>query len=67
MWLTRVRRVSYGVTAALALALLSASCTAGTAWPAGATTHITVGALPVVDNVGLYIAADEGHFQASSA
>lgn len=62
MWLTRVRRTSYGVTAALGVALLSASCTSAAAGPA-ATTHITVGALPVVDNVGLYIAADEGIFE----
>lgn len=30
---------------------------------AGGTTHITVGTLPVVDNVGLYIAADRGIFR----
>ena len=62
MWLTRVRRASFGVTAALGVALLSASCTSAAAGP-GATTHITVGALPVVDNVGLYIAADRGIFK----
>jgi NitT/TauT family transport system substrate-binding protein len=62
MWLTRVRRASYGVTAGLAVALLSASCTSATAG-SGMTTHITVGALPVVDNVGLYIAADQGIFK----
>ena len=62
MRLTRVRRASCGVTAALAVALLGTSCSAGS--PASpATTHITVGALPVVDNVGLYIAADEGIFK----
>jgi NitT/TauT family transport system substrate-binding protein len=63
MWLTRVRRTSYGVIAALAIALLSSSCTTGVAAGPAATTHITVGALPVVDNVGLYIAADEGIFK----
>jgi NitT/TauT family transport system substrate-binding protein len=62
MWLTRVRRVSYGVTAALAVGLLSTSCTSGAAGPA-TTTHITVGALPVVDDVGLYIAAGQGLFK----
>jgi NitT/TauT family transport system substrate-binding protein len=62
MSLTRVRRASYGVTAALALAVLGASCSAGPASGPGATTNITVGALPVVDNVGLYIAADDGLF-----
>jgi NitT/TauT family transport system substrate-binding protein len=62
MQLIRVRRVSCSVTAALALALLGTSCTAGTA-SSPAATHITVGALPVVDNVGLYIAADEGIFK----
>jgi NitT/TauT family transport system substrate-binding protein len=63
MFLTRVRRASFGVIAALATALLGASCTAGPASGPAATTHITVGALPVVDNVGLYIAADEGIFK----
>jgi NitT/TauT family transport system substrate-binding protein len=62
MWLTRVRRTSYGITAALGVALLSASCTSASAG-GPAATHITVGALPVVDNVGLYIAADQGLFQ----
>jgi NitT/TauT family transport system substrate-binding protein len=62
MWLTSVRRVSCGFTAALTLALVGTSCTAGTA-SSPAATHITVGALPVVDNVGLYIAADEGIFK----
>jgi NitT/TauT family transport system substrate-binding protein len=62
MRLIRVRRVSCSVAAALALALLGTSCTAGTA-SSPATTHITVGALPVVDNVGLYIAANEGIFK----
>lgn len=63
MPLTRVRRASYGVTAALALAVLGTSCSASPASGPGTTTHITVGALPVVDNVGLYIAADEGLFK----
>jgi NitT/TauT family transport system substrate-binding protein len=62
MWLTSVRRVSCGFTAALTLALVGTSCTAGTA-SSPAATHITVGALPVVDNVGLYIAANEGIFK----
>lgn len=62
MWLTRARRASYGVTAAVALALLGTSCSAGATAGTGTTTDITVGALPVVDNVGLYIAADEGLF-----
>ena len=62
MWLTRVCRVSYSITASLGLALLGTSCTAATE-SSPATTHITVGALPVVDNVGLYIAADEGIFK----
>jgi len=61
MWLTRARRASYGVAAGLAVALLSASCTSAAA--GSGTTHITVGALPVVDNVGLYIAADQGIFK----
>jgi NitT/TauT family transport system substrate-binding protein len=62
MRFARARRVSYSLTAALALALVSTSCSGGTP-SSSAATHITVGALPVVDNVGLYIAADEGIFQ----
>jgi NitT/TauT family transport system substrate-binding protein len=57
-----VRRASFGVTAGLTVALLGSSCSTGPA-ASSATTHITVGALPVVDNVGLYIAADDGIFK----
>ena len=62
MRLTRVRRAACGVAAGLAVVLLGSSCSAGPAAGA-ATTHIIVGALPVVDNVGLYIAAEEGIFK----
>jgi NitT/TauT family transport system substrate-binding protein len=63
---TRVRRVSYGALAAAAVALLS-SCSGSAADSGGSggsgTISITVGALPVVDDVGAYIAQDEGIFK----
>jgi NitT/TauT family transport system substrate-binding protein len=48
--------------AAAAVALFTSSCGGGSAADAG-TISITVGALPVVDDVSAYIAADEGIFQ----
>jgi NitT/TauT family transport system substrate-binding protein len=48
--------------AAAAVALFTSSCGGGSAANAG-TISITVGALPVVDDVSAYIAADEGIFQ----
>jgi NitT/TauT family transport system substrate-binding protein len=61
---TRVRRVSYCALAAAAVALLS-SCSGSTAGSgySGAPISITVGALPVIDDVGVYIAQNEGLFQ----
>jgi NitT/TauT family transport system substrate-binding protein len=62
---TRVRRVSYCALAAAAVALLS-SCSgsaAGSGNTAGPPISITVGALPVVDDVGAYIAQDQGIFK----
>jgi NitT/TauT family transport system substrate-binding protein len=62
---TRVRRVSCCALAAAAVALLS-SCsgsTAGSGDVGGAPINITVGALPVVDDVGVYIAQSEGLFK----
>jgi NitT/TauT family transport system substrate-binding protein len=48
--------------AAAAVALFTSSCGGGSAANAG-TISVTVGALPVVDDVSAYIAADEGIFQ----
>lgn len=59
---TRVRRVSCCALAAAAVALFTSSCGGGSAANPG-TIAITVGALPVVDDVSAYIAADEGIFQ----
>jgi NitT/TauT family transport system substrate-binding protein len=59
---TRVRRVSCYVLAAAAVALFTSSCGGGTATDSG-TISITVGALPVVDDVSAYIAADDGIFK----
>ena len=59
---TRVRRVSCCASAAAAVALFTSSCGGGAAANPG-TIAITVGALPVVDDVSAYIAADEGIFQ----
>lgn len=59
---TRVRRVSCYVLAAAAVALFTSSCGGGSATESG-TISITVGALPVVDDVSAYIAADDGIFK----
>lgn len=68
MRLNRAGRVSLAATASLALALLAAACSSSNAatvppHPALEKTHITVGALPVVDSVGLYLAIKNGYFQ----
>jgi len=60
---TRVRRVSCGALAVAAAALLTSSCSGGSSAYSGSTTSITLGALPVVDDVSAYIAADQGIFQ----
>jgi NitT/TauT family transport system substrate-binding protein len=61
---TRVRRVSCCALAVAAAALLASSCSGSSSsnGSSGALS-ITVGALPVVDDVGAYIAADEGIFK----
>jgi NitT/TauT family transport system substrate-binding protein len=59
---TRVRRVSCYVLAAAAVALFTSSCGGESATDSG-TISITVGALPVVDDVSAYIAADDGIFK----
>lgn len=58
---TRVRRVSCGALAVAAAVLLSTSC-GGPATANSGTISITVGALPVVDDVSAYIAQSEGIF-----
>jgi NitT/TauT family transport system substrate-binding protein len=65
---TRVRRVSCFAAAAAAVALL-ASCSASGSGSgsggsySGAPISVSVGALPVVDDVGAYIAQNEGIFK----
>ena len=62
---TRVRRVSC-CALAVAAALLASSCSSssgGSASYSGSMTAITLGALPVVDDVSAYIAQDQGLFQ----
>lgn len=62
--LTRVRPAHFCALAATAVALLCSSCGgSGAASGSPGTASITVGALPVIDDVGLYIAQDEGIFQ----
>jgi NitT/TauT family transport system substrate-binding protein len=62
--LTRVRPVHFCALAATAVALLCSSCGgSGATSGSSGTVSITVGALPVIDDVGLYIAQDEGIFQ----
>ena len=60
---TRVRRVSCCALAVAAAALLTTSCGGGSGAYSGSMTSITLGALPVVDDVSAYIAANEGIFQ----
>jgi NitT/TauT family transport system substrate-binding protein len=62
--LTQVHRAScYALTAA-ATALLISACSGSAASPGNSgMISITVGALPVVDDVSVYIAADDGIFK----
>lgn len=60
---TRVRR-SCCALAAAAAALLASSCSGAAAGPGSSgTISITVGALPVIDDVSAYIAAEDGIFR----
>jgi NitT/TauT family transport system substrate-binding protein len=59
---TRVRRVRCCALAAAAVALFASSCSGGSTASSGMIS-ITVGALPVVDDVSAYIAADDGIFK----
>ena len=61
---TRVQRVCGYALIAAAAGLLTCSCSGATATPGSSgTISITVGALPVVDDVSVYIAADDGIFK----
>src|SRR6201995_5529839 len=75
----RLGRISLTATAGLAVALLAVGCSrsgssnaSGSAWASGSAspstakleqTSITVGALPVVDSAGLYLAQKLGYFK----
>jgi NitT/TauT family transport system substrate-binding protein len=66
----RAGRVSLAAAGSVALALAAAACSSSSAGTSSATTSahlektsITVGALPVVDSAGLYLARKEGYFQ----
>jgi NitT/TauT family transport system substrate-binding protein len=65
----RAGRVSLAAVGSIAVALAAAACSSGgSATPATAaahleTTNIVVGALPVVDSAGLYLAQQEGYFK----
>jgi NitT/TauT family transport system substrate-binding protein len=69
MRLNRAGRVSLAAAAGVALALLAAACSSSNAAtvppppPGLEKTHLTVGALPVVDSVGLYLAIKNGYFK----
>lgn len=59
-----VRRRPWRVLAAAAFMLLASSCSGvGSSHGSSGTDSITIGALPVVDDVSLYIAAREGIFK----
>jgi NitT/TauT family transport system substrate-binding protein len=69
MSFTRARRLSLAATGGLAVALLAACTSSGSSNSATTAsahlekTTITVGALPVVDSAGLYLARQNGYFQ----
>src|SRR5579875_1426241 len=69
MSFTRARRLSLAATGGLAVALLAACTSSGSSNSATTAsahlerTNITVGALPVVDSAGLYLAQQNGYFQ----
>jgi NitT/TauT family transport system substrate-binding protein len=77
MRFTRVGRASIAAAASLTITVLAAACsssstsgsstsTSATSSPSSSkleTTHITVGALPVVDTAGLYLALKNGYFK----
>jgi len=70
MRFTRAGRVSLAAAGSLAVALAAAACSGSSAGTSSATTaahlektNIVVGALPIVDTAGLYLAQQEGYFQ----
>jgi len=70
MRFTRAGRVSLAAAGSLAIALAAAACSGSSAGTSSATTaahlekaNIVVGALPVLDSAGLYLAEQEGYFQ----
>jgi NitT/TauT family transport system substrate-binding protein len=79
MRFTRVGRASIAAAASLTITVLAAACsssstsssststsTSATSSPSSSkleTTHIVVGALPVVDTAGLYLALKNGYFK----
>ena len=79
MRFTRAGRASITVAASLAIAVLAAACSSSsstsssgtststsTSSPSSSkleTTHLTIGALPVVDTAGLYLALKNGYFR----
>jgi NitT/TauT family transport system substrate-binding protein len=70
MRFTRAGRVSLAAAGSLAIALAAAACSGSSAATSSATTaahpektNIVVGALPVVDSAGLYLAEKEGYFR----
>jgi NitT/TauT family transport system substrate-binding protein len=68
-----VRRASAAAAASLAVAVLAAACSSSTSTSSPSspkasssaleTTHVVVGALPVVDTAGLYLALKNGYFK----
>jgi NitT/TauT family transport system substrate-binding protein len=70
MRFTRAGRVSLAAVAGLAVALLAAACSGGSSTATLQVntaslekTHLVVGALPVVDTAGLYLAIKNGYFK----
>jgi NitT/TauT family transport system substrate-binding protein len=71
MRFTRVGRVPLAAAASLAVAALVAACSSSSSTSSATgptssrleTTHVTVGALPVVDTAGLYLALKNGYFK----
>ncbi len=67
MSFTRARRLSLAATGGLAVALLAACTSSGNSATTASAhlekTTVTVGALPVVDSAGLYLALQNGYFQ----
>jgi NitT/TauT family transport system substrate-binding protein len=71
-----VRRASAAAAASLAVAVLAAACSSSTSTSSASspsspkassaaleTTHVVVGALPVIDTAGLYLALKNGYFK----